>query len=352
MRRRRYLALAGTAGVGSLAGCSDLIETRSATAPPLVENRPDAVYYPSHVEQMKTSGVKTKRGYTCALTYTYPHRFWLVTGTHTNRVKIKPNDAVHVMPVLWDAETGQRLSDVAPKMQVSRAGEQVLSNSPWPMLSQPMGWHFGDNVQLPKEGTYDVTVRVGSPSAKRTGSLEAAPERATFAFEFEYSRDALDEIPWHKLPEKKGTPGAVAPMEMEKIPPATVPKKSALPGTVFGEGTSGDATFVLTVLDDATDFGGSSDQSYLAVSPRSPYNRYVLPMMGLSLTQRRGSSRVTNTGLTETLDPDLSLHYGTVLDGVQSGDTVTIHVDTPPQFARHEGYETAFVEMPDVTTTV
>ena len=34
------------------------------------------------------------------------------------------------------------------------------------------------------------------------------------------------------------------------------------------------------------------------------------------------------------------------------GDELSIAVETPPQTARHQGYETAFVEMPDVDLVV
>ena len=44
--------------------------------------------------------------------------------------------------------------------------------------------------------------------------------------------------------------------------------------------------------------------------------------------------------------------YGTTVADVQTGDELTITVDSPPQTARHEGYETAFVDMPDVQVTL
>ena len=353
MKRRTFLGASSLIGAAGLAGCTGLfnIKQRAFAAPPLVKNRPNAVYYPTHIEKMRIVGVQKQSGYTCALTYTYPHRFWLITGTHTREVKIKQKDSIHIMPIIWDTKSGQILPDVQPKVQVSQSGKQVLSDSPWPMLSQPMGWHFGDNIQLPKDGTYKVTIHVGAPSAKRTGSLRNAPKNVSFSFNFKYSRETLEQIPWHKLPKKKGKRGAVPHMKTKKIPPTAVPKKSALPGTVVGEGKSGDAKFVVSVLNDASQFGGSSKQSYLVVSPRSPYNRYMLPMMSLSLTQKRGSTIVTKTNLTETLDPKVNLHYGAPLGSVKSGDKLTIHVNTPPQFARHEGYETAFIKMPDITVT-
>ncbi|MFB6132477.1 MAG: hypothetical protein ABEJ44_03625 [Halanaeroarchaeum sp.] len=111
------------------------------------------------------------------------------------------------------------------------------------------------------------------------------------------------------------------------------------------------------MIDDWSRFGGagrqpSSDQQYLAVSPRTPYNRYGLPFMGLSATATRNGSTIVETPLRAGLDPALSLHYGAVVDALEPGDEVEIAVETPPQMARHEGYETAFIEMPPVQVTI
>jgi len=108
----------------------------------------------------------------------------------------------------------------------------------------------------------------------------------------------------------------------------------------------------VTSLDDATAFDGGEDQQYLAVSPRTPYNRFPLPLMSLSATLSRDGEAVFDDYLYEWLDPDLGVHYGAVVDGVETGDELTISVDTPPQVSRHEGYETAFLNMPDATLTL
>jgi len=111
---------------------------------------------------------------------------------------------------------------------------------------------------------------------------------------------------------------------------------------------SGDAKFVVTILEDASRFGGDEEQKYLAVSPRTPYSRTMLPMMSLSGTLHRDGTPVFDGILQATIDPELRYHYGATVADVQTGDELTITVDSPPQTARHEGYETAFVDMPDV----
>ena len=349
MHRRDVLRVIGGTSLAGLAGCTGLFETQSVSAePPLVENRPDAVYYPTHVE-----GMKKQSGYKCALTYSYAHRFWLMKPNGITKVTIQPEDSIHIMPVVWDAQTGIIPPDVNPQLTITQDGESVDQFAPWPMLSQPMGFHFGDNAQLQDDGTYTVEVSIGGPSTRRTGSLAENQGNASFTFEFEYSESALNEISYTDIPaDKEGTEGAVDLMDMKMLPSSQVPKPDSLPGAVRGSTMSGDAEFVVTVLEDASRFGGDEDQVYLAVSPRTRYNRTMLPMMSLSGTLTRDGSSAFDGNLQATIDPELRYHYGTGIADVQTGDELTITVDSPPQTARHEGYETAFVDMPSTNLTL
>jgi hypothetical protein len=45
------------------------------------------------------------------------------------------------------------------------------------------------------------------------------------------------------------------------------------------------------------------------------------------------------------MDPALGYHYGAPIRGLASADRLTLSVTTPPQVARHEGYETAFLDL-------
>ena len=353
MHRRDLLRVVGGSSFVGLAGCAGLFETRSARAPPLPENRPNAVYYPTHYEGMKMPGMKEQDGYKCALTYSYPHRFWLMKPNGITKVDIQPEDSIHLMPVVWDAQTGIVPPDVNPQLTITQNSEPVDQFAPWPMLSQPMGFHFGDNAQLQGDGTYSVEVSIGGPSTRRTGSLAENQGNASFTFDFEFSESVLNEISYTDIPaDKEGTTGAVDLMNMKMLPTSEVPTPDALPGDVRGSATSGDAKFVVTVLKDASRFGGNEDQGYLAVSPRTPYNRTMVPMMSLSGTLNRDGSTVFDGILQATIDPDLRYHYGAPIADVQSGDELAITVDSPPQTARHEGYETAFVDMPSMKLTL
>lgn len=375
-----------TVSAAALAGCSGLFSVQTEETqkrmPPLPENRPDAVYYPTHVEGMKMTGMagmnthrssdKTDQarlannqtnnsmsgqrtnsaGYICALTYSYPHRFWTVTGNRAKKVTVEDNDAMHLMVSVWDPETNIYPMDTNPTITVSKDGDSVTTLSPWTMLSQNMGFHAGDNVPLPGAGDYSVTVDVPPTSARQTGTFEGRfSSQQSFEFNLSYDPQKMSDIMFRRLEEKVGTRGAVDPMKMKKMPLALAPKKSALPGQLLGTARTGDGVFVMIALGEASRFGAAKE-TYLAVSARTPYNRYVLPAMSLSARVKRGKKTIFDGPLQATLDPKLNYHYGATVESIEAGDRIMLIVDAPPQVARHEGYETAFLNMPSTTLTV
>jgi hypothetical protein len=349
MRRRDLLGAAGAGALAGLAGCLDALGGAGGEPTPLAD-RPDAVYLPTHFEGMEMVGMEKSGPYACALTYTFPHRFWLVTGTRTKAVDVAAEDSVHLMPVVFERETGIVPPDVNPQLRVTRDGEQVAQLAPWPMLSQPMGFHFGDNVALGGEGTVTAAVSIGAPTARRTGALADNQGNVSFEFEFEFEEATLRDLPVTDVPaDDRGTRAAVEPMDMEMLPGTSLPAPEGLPGDLRGTATSGDGVFAVTVLDDAMPFGGGEDEAYLAVSARTPYNRNPLALMALSASL---DGTALGDGLRESIDPELGYHYGAVVDEVADGADLTLTVDAPPQVARHEGYETAFVEMPPMELTL
>lgn len=355
MNRRSFLR-GGSAIVGgaSLSGCLSRLgfgEDESRT-PPVVEDPPDAVYVPSHVEGMKMGGTTDAAPYTCALSFSFPHRFWLVTGQNRERVEVRDDDSVHLMVSLWDAETTvvSPTSDIT--IEISQDGETVVEKPPWPMLSQNMGFHFGDNVALPGDGTYSVNVGIGPLQTRRTGAFTGMFEDpASGTFSFEYSKQQLEDSMITLLEDRQGQRGAVDPMNMEMIQIGQLPPANQLPGQIVGERTSGDGKFVTAVLDQPPN-GIDESGAYLAVSARTPHNRYPLPFMSLSGTVSRDGSSIFEGPFQPTLDPELDYHYGHVIDEIQSGDSIELRVGAPPQISRHEGYETAFFEMNSMQFTV
>lgn len=342
MQRRECLRTALGVGTVAMAGCLGF-EQRSVGQPALVENRPAAVYVPSHIEGMKMIGMKPLGDRIIGLFYSYAHRFWTVTGSRTSKVEIQDDDTIHLMASVWDSETKEVLSiGSGVSVSIKQDGEELVSRTPWPMLSQNMGFHFGDNFSLSGGGTYDVSVTSGPVELQRTGGFGGRfGSSVSVDFTFEYSQAERDEIAFRRLDDRKGKRGAVEPMDMQ-MPLSFAPKRSALPGTALGSASSDDATILATTLERD---GGTT----VMVSPRTPYNRYVLPLMALSMSLQRDGQSIDEGALEATIDPEMGLHYARTVDDVKTGDTVTVTVDAPPQASRHEGYETAFLDMADVS---
>ncbi|QLH77109.1 hypothetical protein HZS55_07285 [Halosimplex rubrum] len=352
MHRRRFLAAGAAAASVGLAGCRSLFQTRSARSPPLVEDRPDAVYVPSHVEGMEMVGMGSAGDFRVALTYSYPHRFWLVSGDSTEKVEIEGSDSLHLMTTVWDPETETVLPHGSVTATITLDGETLTSGkSLWPMLSQNMGVHAGDNLELDGAGTYDVDVTVPPLPTRRAGAFDGRfDELGNASFSLEFSQSALEEISYETLPDRQGERDALDPMSMDMMPVSATPAPGEMPGTVVGEGSSGDARFVVARLE-SPPAGVDGEGSYLAVSMRTPYNGNPIPQASLSATVTRDGTTRYDGSLTPTVDPDLGYHYGAVAD-VESGDDLTLSVDAVPQIARHEGYETAFLSFDELSLTV
>ena len=348
--RRAFLGSLAAGGLVGTAGCLGALGFSRESAwrdPPVVEDRPKAVYIPAITEGMKLYGTATAGRYGVALSYSYPHRFWTLSGTETSQTPVEADDDLHLMASVWDEATGRALPlDSGVTIEIRDGGGGVTQEVAYPMLSQRMGLHYGSNYVLDGEGTYEARVRVGGVSLRRTGGYAGAFESARVAtVEFEFETAELHEV---KLSETDsgGERGALAPMEMAGVPVGRAPAVKSLPGTHVGSGRSGDAVFEVFVLESSA--GRFGADPYLYVSARTPHNEIVLPMMGLNVAVRR-DGEVWESRLTRTLDPELGYHYGASVSEVSSGDEVVISTAVPPQIARHDGYETAFFEMGEVS---
>ncbi|MBX0321808.1 iron transporter [Halomicroarcula sp. F13] len=345
MDRRRFLASAGLAGASLVAGCGSF-QSQSTRAPPLVENRPDGTYRPTHVEGMGMAGMAEAGDYMVGFGYSFPHRFWTVTGTDAERVDIRDADSVHLMATVWDPETEMVLPiSAGVSIAIERDGETVDEKSPWPMISQNMGFHYGDNYELDGDGLYTLKARVNAMDERRLGPFaEKFSEAAEASVEFDFAQSALDQLSYEEFPETQGERGAVDLMSMEMMPTSQTPVAGELPGTLLGTKKGSDGVYAATWLSEA-DFLADGE-SYLAVSARTPYNRVPLPMMSLDGSVEAGGETVFDDALTAALHPDLGYHYGAVVETTGTDPSVGVDVVAPPQVSRHEGYETAFVGTP------
>ena len=424
LTRRRALQLAVASGSIMLAGCTgDETEAEPAGYPdetegtadtddgnvgesdapalPQVEDPPDAVYVPTHVESMRHLDPVSAGEFEIIPMITYPHLFWNVTGTEAVPAEPSPEDDVHLMVAVRDPETGMILpAETGLELTVGPAGESGSPHSPWPMISQEMGFHIGDNVPLGDDGTYEISVRVGSIGARTTGEFadrfqDAGEGTFTFTFDQEFREEVvagieyLDEEHW-------GEPGALAPtmhMHMghgnhehdhddeqshddhghehgadyhehghethddrfgtfERDRNVTeLPPVKDLPGVIQETAQSGDAVFATTVLNRGSRFV-DGDEYYLAVSPRTPYNRGMLPMMTIDVTVERDGETVISEELQDTIDHELGYHYAIEVEELHDGDEMTVSFPSPPGVSRHQGYETAFIEMDPVTVAI
>ncbi|TQQ79858.1 Tat pathway signal protein [Halonotius terrestris] len=374
MNRRTFLAVAGITASTAVAGCTGDFETTTSRAPAVLEDRPDAVYLPTHYEEMKPIGMETAGDITVGVMYSYPHRFWTLENEGgeyvTNRTEIQRDDAVHLMSIPFHEPTGTVIPGTGLSVEVTQDGSLVSQEAIYSMLSQRMGFHYGANFPLNGDGSYEVTVSVGGTRINRFGAFDGLFEdAATATIPFEYSEAARNEITYTVLEDEAGSRDALEPMEMDGLPTGRAP--DPLPGRRIGEATSGDARFRVQHLSesrfldsDATSGGDSNEASesgsdtgstYVAISAQTPYNKLVIPGMGLDMSVGPAGDDAEprfDGRLAPGIDPELGFHYGAVVDGLAAGDEITLTVSTVPQAARHEGYETAFLTMDEMRLQV
>jgi hypothetical protein len=348
MRRRTFLGGLGAGGLAATAGClasGSVFETTSSRAPPLVEPRPAGVYVPTHSESMGTVGTGSVGDVRVRVAYSYPHRFWTVEqaegGFETRQIEVARDDAVHLMATPFDPETGQVIPDTGLSVEVYRDGELVTQEVIYRMLSQRMGFHYGANFPLDGDGSYEVRVSVAGVDLPRFGGFDGRfDEPGTASVTFDYAERDRNDLAYRLLEDEQGDAGALSGMEMAG---GVAPE---LPGDPLGEASVDDVRLVAARID-ADRFG---DAPYLAVSARTPYNGYVVPRMGLSASVADAGSGFQGR-LQPALDPELGFHYGAPFDGLAADASVTVTVEVPSTVARHEGYETAFLETGSVELT-
>jgi hypothetical protein len=293
-------------------------------------------------------GVGQAGEYMVGATYSFPHRFWTVTGTNTEKVEIRDEDSLHLMATVWDPDTGLVLPiSAGVSITVEADGTTIDEKQPWPMISQNMGFHYGDNYQLDGDGTYQVRIAVSGMTERRFGSFaEKFGASGETTLEFDFTQAALENLSYESF-EDQGERGAADLMMMEMIPMSRSPEADTLPGTLLGTERGSDEVYVASWLRDLDAL--DSGDSYLAVSVRTPYNRVPLPMMSLDATVDAGGETVFDDALTAGIHPEIGYHYGAVVPSSVSEPSVTVETIAPPQVSRHEGYETAFLTTPTVT---
>lgn len=336
---RRQLLRAGIGGsLAALTASAGCIESRSPYAPPILDDPPEGVYIPPHFEGMVPIGTDTDGPIAATIQYSYPHRFWLLSGRDHSRVRIQPDDTLHLMVQLWAHDTDVILSGTSPRVTVESGDGIVAERVFWPMLSQRMGFHYGDNLALDGAGTYEIRLEVPPTSDLLAGRFEQLLDGpARFQFTLDWQESTLDDVSITTVGEgRKGASNALSPMDGGAAPLGEVP--GTLPGQSLGTASTDEMQIQATL---APEMG---EEAKLLLTAATPHNRFAIPMLG-PVAHYNGSSRRFRAAL----DPSLGMHYRDRLPGLDSGQDIRVSFPTPPQVARHEGYETAFMNPDPVT---
>ncbi len=338
MERRHFLAAAAAGVTVSAAGCVEAFESLDGTTygrePPLVANRPNAIYWPTHTEQMHHGEVaETDDGLAVHLMYTFPHRFWFVEsgdeGYGTRKREVGPDDAIHLMVGVWDAET-EVVLPVSSLDVAATGGDGVDERETiYPMLSQRMGFHYGDNYHLDGDDSYEITVTIGGvdDGVERFGAFVGRFAGAeTLELQLEYSETERNDLEFELYEDRQGQPGAVAPMgredEMEsdmdemgddmeemdhdghdmhhEMPLGFAPDLDEAGGQSMGEAVIDDIRY-RAALFDADRFGS---EPYLVVTAATRHNDLIIPELDLSVAVGELTETTTNTVRVEDDEAD------------------------------------------------
>ena len=186
MRRRDLLTAGALSSALSLAGCLETLEREDAWRE-LVVDPPDGAYVPPKVDEMLPLGTATADGLEVSLSATRPHSFWTIADGERARADVRDHHDVHLMATVTDAETGLAVPTSVSTAIRSR-GERIDERTLWPMLSQRMGFHYGDNVPLGEDGSHAATVRIEPASVDAADALADRLESPrTVDLEFEYA---------------------------------------------------------------------------------------------------------------------------------------------------------------------
>ena len=111
--------------------------------------------------------------------------FVVYNGTSEQMVKPGPKTSFHLMVMLNDARTGVAIPYASVWATISQHGKVVYDERQWPMLSEYMGPHYGNNVALPGAGTYQLNLLISPPVSARHIEYEhvwQTPHRVSSSF--------------------------------------------------------------------------------------------------------------------------------------------------------------------------
>jgi hypothetical protein len=114
-----------------------------------------------------------------------PVPFLVYNGTAMQTVNPPKDTSFHLMVLLNDAQTDVVIPYASVKGTITEGSKTPFSDSLWPMISRYMGPHYGNDVALPGDGTYKLTLLVSPPVSARHLEYQGVwlkPHTVTFTF--------------------------------------------------------------------------------------------------------------------------------------------------------------------------
>ncbi|MFZ0089469.1 MAG: iron transporter [Solirubrobacteraceae bacterium] len=93
--------------------------------------------------------------------------FVVFDGTSERMVKPPKNVSFHLMVDLADSRTGVAIPYASVWATITKGGKVVYDERQWPMISEYMGPHYGNNVALPGAGDYRLSLLISPPVSAR-----------------------------------------------------------------------------------------------------------------------------------------------------------------------------------------
>jgi hypothetical protein len=112
-------------------------------------------------------GSTTWQGMKISAQATTPLPFVIYNGTSEQMVKAGPKASFHLMVMLSDAQTGVAIPYATVWATISQKGKIYYDARQWPMISRYMGPHYGNDVNVPGAGTYQLSLLVSPPVSAR-----------------------------------------------------------------------------------------------------------------------------------------------------------------------------------------
>lgn len=111
--------------------------------------------------------------------------FVIYDGTSERMVKPAKHTTFHMMVDLSDSRTGVAIPYASVWATIKHGGKLVYDERMWPMISEYMGPHYGNDISLPGKGTYQLSLLISPPVSARHVEYQNVwlhPHRVTTSF--------------------------------------------------------------------------------------------------------------------------------------------------------------------------